>query len=279
MHDGVKPTLVVDAGSTKTSWAVVGSQVRSFEGQGINALWPDEKISAAFAHASMTLGKDVGLITYFGAGCASPQICSKIRRMLADAFDADRIEVDTDLLGAAKALCGDNPGVVAILGTGSNSGLYDGRVITANTPPLGFILGDEGSAAALGKRILSDVLKGVAPTDITDALAAETDLSMHNVLEAVYKNENPRPYLATFCDFLKRNITHAYIKHLVEDEFDRFFTRNIDRYYAQLGSRIGFIGSVAFFFREQLETVAKCHGFNDIVIERRPIDKLIEYYA
>lgn len=196
----MKFNLIADAGSTKTEWALLppGEEpsVR-FVTDGLNAMIADrksvsEKFSAAAEKTGTALekystGAEIGTIYYYGAGCATPEICSRIGDALLSAFGATSAQAESDLLGAARSLLGDEAGVACILGTGSNSCLYNGRQIVANVPSLGFILGDEGSGSALGRRLVNATFKGQLPAYLEKELTERHGLSLPEILDNVYR--------------------------------------------------------------------------------------------
>lgn len=189
----MKNKLIADAGSTKVEWVLLsdsGEQLRQISTPGINALIAEEdELVEKFSAVKSQLGQDESLseIHYYGAGCATAAICDKIYAAISKVWQAGTIQVNSDLLGACRALLDRERGIACILGTGSNSCLYDGESIEQNVPSLGFILGDEGSGAALGKRLVADAFKGHLPKPIRDQFMKYYELNLENILEYTYR--------------------------------------------------------------------------------------------
>ncbi|MDE6514336.1 MAG: ATPase [Muribaculaceae bacterium] len=261
--------IIADAGSTKVQWATIedDGSVRIFETPGINALMlSDHELSAAFADALGPLRPDE--IFYYGAGCVSPDVCSKV----ASAFPAGAcVEVASDMLGAARALFGSKPGLALILGTGSNSALYNGRELTSNMPPLGFILGDEGSGASFGKRLLRLVYR-------TGKLRPELErflgMTYAEILERVYRRPAANAFLASLMPFILDHAEH--LSDLIGEELDSLFAA-MSNYY-KLTQRLSVIGGVAKALAPQLIAAASLRGFTIEQIQERPISGLIAYH-
>lgn len=274
--------LIVDAGSTKTDWVVVNThekQVNSFKTEGINAMiTPDSHIYEIIRKARAHLPYTVSAIHYYGAGCSSAASCSRVSEMLQNAFGTLNIEVNSDLLGAARALLQRDKGIACILGTGSNSCLYDGHDITDNVPSLGFILGDEGSGNALGKRLISDVFKRILPDDLCSRFKAEYNIDVSGVIEKIYREPNPNKFLASTVPFIHKNIRRREMHKLVYEEFEKFFERNISRYPEAKSIPISFTGSVSVIFEDILQKAASDGGYKISAIVQRPIEGLIEYH-
>lgn len=277
--------LIADAGSTKVEWCLVaenGEIKRRFSTEGINALLiPDENLSKILNEVRCSLG-DAGEedeIHYYGSGCATPEICKKIMKSLHRFFPGAMVYVNSDLLGAARALCGSSPGIACILGTGSNSCLYDGNSIINNIPSLGYILGDEGSGAALGKRLISDAFKGQLPSAIREELLSEYNLTLSQILTHVYKSHSPSRFLASIVPFIKHHIWNPYIYSMVLEEFKCFVTRNIAMYVGAHSLPINFTGSIAAHFEEILREAATAQGYKVNLVESGPMEGLIRYHS
>lgn len=276
--------VIADAGSTKTDWALTMGSISSaclIQTRGINAVISSESdIDRIFkeAYNSLCDGIRVDSVYFYGAGCATQEICNKIAKKLQFIFGCDNVTVKSDLYGAALSLCGDEAGIACILGTGSSSCLYDGTEISANTPSLGFILGDEGSGSAIGKRLISDAFKGQLPEYLKEKLFQEYNLTISDVLENVYKKEAPNRYLASFMPFVSININDIYIQQLVSEEFSKFLTRNVANYDNAREIPLSFTGSIAYNFDNILLDTVKKHGFKLKRITKSPLYGLIEYH-
>jgi len=181
------------------------------------------------------------------------------------------------MLGAARGLSGRNPGIVCILGTGSNSCYYDGDKIVSNVSPLGFILGDEGSGAVLGKRLVGDLLKNQLPAGLKEKFLQEFDLTPALIIERVYRQPFPNRFLASLSPFLLRNMEEPALRSLVFDSFCSFLTRNVMQYgYKQYP--VYFIGSIAYHYREILEEAILASGMQSGGIMQNPMEGLVKYH-
>lgn len=276
----MKHILIADSGSTKTDWRLLlhdGSAL-DFSTQGFNPYMytPDGMVEALRGAALPPMRSvEPELIRFYGAGCRGEQ-ASIVKKALQKVFAKAGVEVCSDLLGTARAVCGDSEGIACILGTGSNSCLYDGEVIVQNVPPLGYILGDEGSGAVLGKRLLGDILKGQLPEAVLRKFRLAHDADIDTVVRRVYKEPFPNRYLASFSYFLHQNRNELCIRELIIDEFNRFFSRNI-RTYGRNDLPVHFTGSIAYFFAEELAEAARMSGFRIGLIMKSPMDGLERY--
>ncbi len=276
--------LIADSGSTKTQWALVDSDRADspvlFETAGLNpTLMPAAEFKMALAEALAPLhGRVIDEVHYYGAGC-TPAVAQIVVDSLRAVTDAQRVEAASDMLGAARGLCGDQPGIVAILGTGSNSCYYDGERIVANTPPLGYILGDEGSGARLGVALVNGVLKGYLSADICRSFHDSTGLGKTEIIERVYRQPAPNAFLASLVPFIAHNIADdESIAEMVKSEFRLFFERNIIHAYPA-GNTINFVGSIAQVFESAVREVACEYGLEVGRIVRRPLPLIIDYHT
>ncbi|MBR4845635.1 MAG: ATPase, partial [Bacteroidaceae bacterium] len=272
--------LIADSGSTKTDWCVchLGEIKQCISTQGINPFHQSVKEIANIIHemaSQLTCLMDIERIEFFGAGCALPEKKAILTNILQEVFNhhPSSIYVASDLEGAARAVCQGSAGIACILGTGSNSCQFDGEKIVANTPCLGYILGDEGSGAVLGRRLVSDCLKGQLPTHLSEAFLAEYQLDQPIVLERIYRQPLANRFLASLTPFLSKHRHEPSIHTLLTEEFTRFFQRNVMAYDTTLP--IHFVGSIAYHFREELTEVA--HNLNLRVgkILKAPMEGLI----
>jgi len=274
--------LIADSGSTKTHWSVVerGQLIQQIFTKGMNPFFQTpEEMGEEIANALIPQlnGKTFREIHFFGAGCL-PEKVPSVREVLSQYFDVDgEIEVDTDMLAAAKGLCGRNPGIVCILGTGSNSCFYDGERIVNNVSPLGFILGDEGSGAVLGKLLVGDILKNQMDAELKEKFLKQYELTQAQIIERVYRQPFPNRFLASISPFLVENIGEPKIYGLVLNAFKAFLTRNVMQYDYK-NNKAHFIGSIAFHYKEVLEVAAKEVGVEIGTIIQSPMEGLTEYY-
>lgn len=284
-------TLIVDSGSTKTSWCFAflpdtksADGARTVTTEGLNpavmsAEDVEEKVSKALNHCLQSLSisaADVDNVFFYGAGCIAGRagvVSESISSILVDA----RIYVADDLLGAARALCGHKAGIACILGTGSNSCLYDGKNIVAHTPALGYVLGDEGSGAVLGRKFLNAVLKQTLPENIRKRFLQESGLDMAEVINRVYRSPAPNRFLASMSKYIHGYLDEKEVRDIVIDNFEDFIRNNILAYGDEFRT-INVVGSIAYHYKEQLTEAASRNGFQIGKIIKSPIEGLIEYH-
>lgn len=276
--------LIADCGSTKIDWCLVdgGKIVKQVFTCGMNALLlTEEEMETRIATelAPQIAGYAIDEVYYYGAGCVSEEVCGNVRRAIAKSVKADIIEVHTDLLAAARALCGHQPGIACILGTGSNSCYYDGKEIVDNVSPLGYILGDEGSGAVLGKLLVGDVLKNQLPRELCDKFLAQYELDRLTIIRRVYKEPQPNRFLASLSRFLIENIEEPSIHRLVLNSFKSFFVRNIANYANYKELKVNFIGSVAYYYRDVLAEAASAVDCTIGTVLQSPMEGLIKYHS
>ncbi len=274
--------LIADSGSTKTTWYLSGEAgipSREVQTPGINPYYQEEaEILALLRKEWPSAPAPLEALFFYGAGCAHPEVNEKVRRPLMRWSGCRRVEVGSDLLAAARALCGHAPGIACILGTGSNSCYYDGREIAGHVSPLGFILGDEGSGAVIGRQLLADVLKNQLPSRLIRLFFETYSTSREEILENIYRKPFPNRYAASFTRFIYDHREEPALKNIAIQEFIRFFERNV-RQYDQAGHLpVHFCGSIAFYFRELLTAVTGALGMETGKIIREPIGELAAYH-
>ena len=272
--------LIADSGSTKTSWAVVDDKETKMIGTaGINPAVESEDTIMCTLHEMVSILTDGPREIYFyGAGCRG-KASLLMEHCLIQAFpDADTVCVESDLLGAARALFGVEEGIACILGTGSNSCLYDGKVITANVPPLGYILGDEGSGAALGKTFFNALFKGDLPEELKNMYLEETHQTYDDVIRRVYREQNANRYLASASLFLANHLDVRPLVDIVEQNFEQFFVKNV-RKYGRPDLPVAAVGSIAFAYSDIFNKVAARHGYQVTRVIKEPIDALVGYHS
>ncbi len=267
--------LLSDSGSTKTAWQITDGDrlVKQFQTSGLN---PSVMGIARFsellkAELSAEIdGLEITEVEFYGAGCTADMVPLVSEVLASLCPTAVNITVGSDLLGAARALCVGREGIAAILGTGSNSCLYDGQKIVMNTPALGFILGDEGSGAVLGRLFLNALLKNRLPKEVSQAFAEETGLKQKDIIEKVYRGEAPNRFLASLAPFIRRHADKAEIRQIVVDNFRAFFKNNILP-YRRPDLPVSCLGSIAFCFRDCLEEAARAEGVTLGEIRKSPL--------
>jgi glucosamine kinase len=276
--------LIADSGSTKTDWRFMEGdrEISRVQTKGFNPYYQNVgEITSEIENALMPNieSEVVDMIYFYGAGCSTAERQKKVSDALAPFFHHARIMVHSDLLGAARALCGNNPGIVCILGTGSGSCRYDGEKIIENIPSLGFILGDEGGGAWLGKKMVTDFLRGHMPEKCMEIIRKELLIDKEIILEHVNHKPMPSRYLAGFAKFISEHIDQTYFYKLIFDSFTAFAENYIIRYDHYAETKCHFVGSIAYYNQEILEYVAKYNGFAIGNIIKSPIDGLTYYHS
>lgn len=274
--------LIADSGSTKTDWCVVenGESILRFKTRGTNPFFQTEEEIGKEIEAGLLpslKGFEPSAIYFYGAGCAFPEKNDMIRRAV-NRYLSVPVEVGSDLLAAARALCGDQPGIACIMGTGSNSCYYDGREIVKNVSPLGFILGDEGSGAVLGKLLIGDVLKDQLPPALKDQFLTQYELTPALIMDKVYRQPFPNRFLAGFSPFIREHLDEPAIWELVTRSFLAFFTRNVKQ-YDYFEQSVHLVGSVAWYYQDVLKEIAFDLGIRLGTIARSPMEGLVAYHG
>ena len=268
--------LIADSGSTKVHWCLVtaSGQCSDVFTDGINPLF-QTTIAMQNSISNQLLPQIAPLLFFYGAGC-TPEKKVFVQKALEAVFKKAEVHVESDMLGAARGLLGRNAGVACILGTGSGSCFYNGEAIEWCVPSLGYILGDEGSAAVLGKRLVGDLLKNQLSDDLKEAFFAEYETSMADIIERVYRQPFPNRFLAKLSKFCADHIDDKRIHDLVYDHFVQFIRRNLVQY--KTDQPIGFVGSIAYFYKPILEEAMKAEKMPMGTILKDPIEGLKEYH-
>jgi N-acetylglucosamine kinase-like BadF-type ATPase len=273
--------LIADGGSTKTEWCAAenGRQVQRIITKGLNPYFQaEEEISSEILSALVpelpTTTFDA--VYFYGAGCL-PEKIPMMQRAIGKHLNVKTIEVHSDILAAARGLSGRNPGIVCILGTGSNSCYFDGTEVVSNVSPLGFILGDEGSGATLGKLLVGDLLKNQLPEGLKDKFLKQFDLTPGMIIERVYRQPFPNRFLASLSPFLLQNIDVPQISELVLEAFKAFLNRNVAQYDYR-NNKVHFVGSIAHYYSEILEDAIRRCDMQLGNIMQAPMQGLILYH-
>lgn len=274
--------LFADSGATKTDWCLLQQEevVCRFKTKGISPIFQTQKeIDKEIKENVYPQLKDISLkaIYFYGSGCI-PEKIDSVRSAIQSSFSVDEIEVNSDLIGAAHALCGSKNGIACILGTGSNSCEWNGREITNQVSPLGFILGDEGSGAHMGKMLVSDLLKNQLQRELKEKFLKQYKLTQATIIENVYRKPYPSRFLASISPFLLQNIENELIKSIVKKSFSDFFERNVMQYNYK-NNEVHFVGSIAYYYASILKEVAIEKEITIGKIEQSPIEGLINYYS
>ena len=275
--------IIVESGATKSAWRLLdgkGNIVREFLRAGMNVSTMQMEdilkiISEAFD--SETLAECSAFYLYV-AGVVTDKVRNAITEHVRSISRISSIDVQDDLVGAARAVCGDKPGVVAILGTGSNACFYDGMTVRRNVFSGGYILGDEGSAASLGKHFLADFIKNLVPSDVADEFKREFDSSYQAIVEGVYRSESPSAYLGGMAPFIMRHVDNPYIMGLVRSNLDAFIERILFQ-YDTAGYPVGIVGGFAYACKDILESLFALKGIRISCIMKDPIDGLCAYHT
>lgn len=278
-----KVILIADSGSTKTDWIFISSDGSQTElhTDGINpARDTRDNIYNVLYHDLLTQlpqSEAIQAVYFYGAGCIEP-FSQTVKSVLDELFPGCHTEVESDLLGAARALCGHEPGIACILGTGSNSCFYDGKDVVKHTPPLGYILGDEGSGSYLGKTLLNGLFKGTLPETLKEDFCGKYNLSMPDIIERVYRQPAANAFLASLVPFIVEHRSNSAIHSMLVESFRLFIERNI-AIYGQKEMPIHCVGGIAYQFATELEEAILAEGMQMGRILKRPIEAIAQYHC
>lgn len=274
--------LLADSGATKTDWCIGKSYTdyQIIQTEGINPFHQSEEkirsiLETQLFPSLLSHLREIQAVFFYGAGC-TPARSESVLKALIHYFPSLPVTVESDLLGAARALCKTSPGIACILGTGSNSCLYDGKQIIQNVSPLGYILGDEGSGAYLGKRFVGDCMKAQLPSSLCNGLLEEYHLTVPELLDKVYRQPQANRFLASLTPYIYKNKTLPEVQQFLRDCFAEFFRRNVLTYKSTLP--VSFVGSVAWFFQEEIKESANEMNLTTGLFVRNPIKELINYH-
>ncbi|CDC51357.1 putative uncharacterized protein [Bacteroides finegoldii CAG:203] len=275
--------LIADSGSTKTDWCVIldNTPIKRIGTKGLNPFFQsEEEIQQELTHSLLPQLPEgtIDSVYFYGAGC-TPEKAPTLRRAIADSLPVvGNIKAYSDMLAAARGLCGREAGITCILGTGSNSCFYDGKEIVNHISPLGFILGDEGSGAVLGKLLVGDILKNQLSPAIKEVFLKQFDLTVPEIIDRVYRQPFPNRFLASLSPFIAQHLEEPGIRQLVLGSFIAFLRRNVMQYdYTQYPAH--FIGSVAHCYKEILQEAAQETGIRIGKILQSPMEGLIQYHS
>ena len=275
--------LIADCGATKAEWCLLSNnKKKTIITQGISPYFlTTEQITELLLKELKPKLKnvEVGEVFYYGTGCANPANAKSVKKAVSKIFAGAKVEVNHDLVAAARALCGRKKGIACILGTGSNSCYYDGKKIVKNSPGLGYVLGDEGSGAYLGKRVIQYYLYGTFDDELRGRFDLNYTTNAAEILENVYKKPLPNRYLASFAKFLAENRGHYMIENIIEDGLNDFFFNHLCKYRETWTLPIHFAGSVAFGFQDVLKQLCDSYEFELGKVMKNPMDGLIEYHS
>ena len=277
--------LLADSGSTKTHWwlAESGRLRASIGTRGLNPFFFTPKSMAAQLVIDLQpfiKDQQIKAVYFYGAGCSTYANRQMVRDALKPLLTGNpEISVENDLLGAARALFNKEPGIACILGTGSNACLYDGKEITHGLPSLGYILGDEGSGAHLGKAFLAKLLKDQLPGELKQAFSQAYKLDRAQILEEIYRKEHPNRFLASFSVFMHQQMHHPEIMELLGDCFEAFFREQVCKLPGYGAFAMGCVGSVGYHYRDIIRRLAIRHGISGVAFTDSPMDGLLAYHS
>jgi glucosamine kinase len=274
--------LIADSGSTKTEWACINQgDVQLFHSAGMNPYFTsDDEVRKILNDVKKWIGQgQVNDVVFYGSGCNSTEKGSDMQKLFIEVFTDSNVLVQSDLVGAAVSLFGNKHGIAVILGTGANSGFFDGKEIGFKTESLGYVLGDEGSGASLGKEFIKSLLYHDFPSDIENEFIKEFGIGKAEILEAIYKKPFPNRFLASFTVFMKKYENHPAMRLVVENSFEALVFHHLQNYPQKYTNEFGFVGSIAWYFKDILLDVCNKHEFKVKTIIQRPMDNLVKYYS
>jgi glucosamine kinase len=277
--------LIADSGSTKTDWVACAPGVPPvrFQSAGFNPFYQSEAVILEALQREVlpqVPSSSVSALYFYGAGCADAASGRPVMLALRQCFPAAAIELNSDLLAAARALCGRQPGIACILGTGANNCLYNGSAILNNIGSLGFWMGDEGSGGYLGKTLVARYFHRELPPDLQAHFAAAyPGLDRMQLLDNAYKKPFPNRYFASFTRFLSEHLPHPYVQQLVGEAFELFLDKYVLKHPGAPDYPIHFTGSVAYYFQEQLRAAVERKGLRMGNLQKSPMEGLLRYHS
>lgn len=274
--------LVADSGSSQSDWmmALPDGERLVFTTKGLNPFFVNEKDIAKIIQnvpEILPYADRVSEVYFFGSGCSSPDRREMVSNALSQLFSNAFISVETDLLGAAYATCGNRKGYIATLGTGSDISFFDGEQVFPSRQGMGYVLGDEGSGVWFGKQLVTKFLYGTMPADLSSAFDAKYRLNKEIVIKNVYQRASPNAYLASFVPFMAEHLAHPFVDELLKSGFKEFVATNIKPFPDYRDYVCHFVGSVAFYFMAPLREICEQHGVKIGKVLKRPIEELFDY--
>ncbi|MBK7816214.1 MAG: hypothetical protein IPJ60_00905 [Sphingobacteriaceae bacterium] len=276
--------LIADSGSTKTDWILLkGNEVvKEVFTIGFNPYFQnkDQISNAIYAQLLPSIAEHIEKISkiyYYGAGCSNDDNCNIVKQGISAILKVNDIYISHDLLAASRALCQDKPGIAGILGTGSNSALYDGEKVIENVPSVGFMWGDHGSGASIGNKFLTYYFHDELPREIKSAFEKE-GYHREEILNNVYKKHMPSKYLASLSLFIAKHKTNEFIKSMIVSCFEEFFTYQISKYTDAKKHPVNTVGSIGFNYKEFLEIAAKNKGYTLGTVIKSPLEGLVKFH-
>jgi glucosamine kinase len=276
--------LLADSGATKCEWCLAETKKRtqSVFTQGISPYFHNtEQIESILSDELLPKLKkpSIDAVYYYGTGCADPNNAKIVKKALANVFKGAKIEVGTDLVAAARGLCGHSKGIACNLGTGSFICYYDGRKIAKLSAGIGYVLGDEGSGAYLGKKVIQYYLYNTFDEELRYKFDEKYKTDRAGILENVYKKPLPNRYLASFAIFLAENRNHFMVENIIEDGLNDFFFTHLCKYNESWKMPIHFTGGVAYAFRDVISELCQSYQFEPGIILKAPMEGLVKYHV
>ena len=278
--------LIIDSGSTKMEWILLdGKTVKNrFTTEGFNPNYSDiqcleNRVSSVEICQGASLPKEIQSVHYYGTGCGNEQNCQLIKEVFQNRFSKAEIQVTHDLMAACHAVLGHEKGIACILGTGSNSCVYDGERIIERAVSLGYLVGDEGSGMHIGREVVRAYFYGFMPEDLRQQFADAFHLEQKDFIQQLYHNEQPSKYLASFAKFAGEHQDNPFIHELIAHCFDEFIKAFVLRFGDCKSLKISFIGSVAFHFQDILKECIKSHDLTMGEVMTSPAAGLVRYYS
>ncbi|MBO4671464.1 MAG: hypothetical protein J5640_06445 [Bacteroidales bacterium] len=274
--------IIVESGATKSDWRITGegadsSRGRLFPGMNVSTM-PLDHVLEVLTGALDSLGRP-GLegIYLYVAGIVTPAIREALEGRIRECVKVGEIDIQNDLVAAARAVCGRSEGIVAILGTGSNTCFYDGATVSQKVRSGGYIIGDEGGGACLGKLFLADFIKGLVPDEVASDFASRYDASYAGIVENVYRSPAPAGFLGSLAPFILSHYGNPYVKSLVDGNFQSFVDRAL-RHYDTGRYPVGVVGGFGYACRDIFSRICAENGLRLGSFEAAPINGLLKYH-
>jgi N-acetylglucosamine kinase-like BadF-type ATPase len=277
-----KNYIIADSGATKCQWTLVlGNQKKTITTIGISPyfLTTDQIVETIAKGFNKKVDTDIiNAVYFYGTGLSNPLNVASIKKALKKVFQKADLDIQTDLVAVARATCQHSKGVACILGTGSNTGYYNGKKIVKNSPGLGYVLGDEGSGAYLGKKVLQYYLYKTFDEELMHAFESKYPINKDQILDAIYKQPLPNRYMASFSEFLSEHRGHYMIENIIEDGINDFFFAHLNKLNESWLYPIHFAGSVAYIFRDVIKQLATAYELEIGTIVKSPMEGLIAFH-
>jgi N-acetylglucosamine kinase-like BadF-type ATPase len=277
------PFLIADSGATKTKWCLESENFSdSYYTEGLNPYYHTTASISAVINAELVPkldGAHIDEVYFYGAGCDNPVKKQTVYKSLNAIFPDAPIDVEHDLLGAARACFFDEPGIACILGTGSNSCLYDGEKIVEHVPSLAFILGDEGSAGYFGKKLINSYFRFELPGKLKKELEKSYNMDLDHIMDGVSEGAQISRFVASYAKFLGDHSNHSFVKKILCEGFTSFISRIIKNYTSAGSYKVSFVGSVAYAHQNVIKEILQEEGLKSGTFSRNPLDRLITYHT